>query len=64
MGVVMPIRAVCSTKRSGAIVSLKSSGGILAASSKMRHWPPVPFVPYNKGRSHTYIATFRFHKYI
>ena len=82
----MPMRAVCSTRRRGAIVSLKSSDGILrelgrrvedvvinffdfgcegewevcargargahlAASSRMRHWPPVPFVPWEEGRS-------------
>lgn len=76
MGVVIPIKAVCSTRRRGAIVSLKSSDGILrelgrrvrdvvsvlfhddddddifshlAASSRMRHWPPVPFVPFEEG---------------
>lgn len=79
----MPMRAVCSTRRRGAIVSLKSSDGILrelgrrvedvvinffdfscegewevcargahlAASSRMRHWPPVPLVPSGEGRS-------------
>ena len=90
----MPINAVCSTRRSGAIVSLKSSDGILsvgrgvrrgiervvrhffefgvddewervvdavdddenddthlAASSRMRHWPPVPLVPSGEGRA-------------
>ena len=96
----MPISAVFSTNKRGAMVSLKSSDGILrelgrrvddvvsrffqfgyaeaewpewtelnefdesdesdarrfdvgathlAASSRMRHWPPVPFVPFGKG---------------
>jgi hypothetical protein len=73
----MPISAVCSTNKRGAMVSLKSSEGILrrfverisddvvtvglglfgcsspvthlAASSRIRHCPPVPFVPSDQG---------------
>ncbi len=77
----MPISAVCSTNRRGAMVSLKSSEGILrsvveqvsdvvtaglfgteaisvtvthlAASSSIRHCPPVPFVPREQGSRDT-----------
>ncbi len=44
-GVVIPMSVVCSTSRSGTMVSLKSCGSMRAASSNIIIAPPVPLVP-------------------